>query len=83
MGPMDKLPRACPTGLSVGIETALKKSKVPADLANKVSQLIKNEIDVCGACEIISEEIANNEAALIAENLRPKGRMFDRAIVHI
>ncbi|NRA54324.1 MAG: hypothetical protein HRU23_09295 [Gammaproteobacteria bacterium] len=68
--------------LEQGISIALKNSNVPADLTDKLSQLISNELDACQACEIVLQQVATDKAANIATQ-RPKGRVFDRAMVHM
>jgi len=68
--------------LEQGISIALQNSNVPANLTDKLSSLISNELDACVACEIICNEMAANKAANVAAQ-SPKGRVFDRAMVHM
>lgn len=66
--------------LEHGIARSLKNNNVPQELADKVGAIIDAELDACEVCDVILNQQSNQSL----QEIKPiKGRVFDRAIVHM
>ena len=64
--------------LETGVTTALKKSNVPGALAEKIALMVNTELDIIRFCENIEQYLDAPK-----DPKKPKGRILDRAIVHM